>query len=98
MTDDSGIPGTPPEEEQKASAPIKLSARSRSAARAKAQVGVRRNATAEYLRVEPDEQGSGDNRANSETTILDTQQPREYRVMGQKGTAARTFSVIDLEQ
>jgi hypothetical protein len=25
-------------------------------------------------------------------------QPKEYRVMGPKGTAARTFSVIDLEQ
>jgi hypothetical protein len=35
--------------------------------------------------------------SSSGSTALLMKQPKEYRVMGQKGTAARTFSVIDLE-
>jgi hypothetical protein len=99
MTDGSKIPQTPRQDEQKASTPIKLPAISRSEARATAQIGVpRRNEPAENVRVQPDDQGAGDHRANSESTTLAMEQPKEYRVMGQKGTAARTFNVIDLEQ
>jgi hypothetical protein len=95
MTDGSNVPQL--QGEQKASIPIKLSTRSRSEARAKAQIGVhRKDTTAESAPAGADNQGAGDSSANSQSTSLE--QPKEYRVMGQKGTAARTFSVIDLEQ
>jgi hypothetical protein len=99
MTDGSKIPRSPPQDEQMACTPIQPPTWSRSEARAKAQIGVpQRNVSAEIVRVRPDDQGAGDECANTESTTLAIEQPREYRVMGQKGTAARTFSVIDLEQ
>jgi hypothetical protein len=100
MTDGSKIPQAPLQGEQKASIPIKLSIRSRAEARAKAQIGIppkdAKDAAAESAPVRADDRGAGDSSASCQSTTLE--QPREYRVMGQKGTAARTFSVIDLEQ
>jgi hypothetical protein len=99
MTDSSKIPPATLLDEQRASTPIMQPTKLRSEARAKAEIGVpRKHTPAENVRVQPDDQGLGDDFASAETTTLVMEQPKEYRVMGPKGTAARTFNVIDLEQ